>query len=72
MFNLLKKEKLYKFVYDKSSGYSSDRNLTLLVVASSTTDAVKKFYKLTDNKVSNIHEFTEIKYPEGDEISSGK
>lgn len=72
MFNLFKsnkKEKLYKFVFYRSSGYSWEKNnsSTLLIAANSTTEAVKKFYELVNNNVSTITEFTEIKYAEPEE-----
>lgn len=61
------KEKLYKFVYEKSGHYSWERGpkLTLLVTAKNAIRAVNKFYDLAGSGVTNIVEFTEIKYPEG-------
>ena len=65
MFNKFKKkepERLYKFTFNRAMGYSWEKTpCTLLVVARNTTDAVENFYKLTNNNVGNISEFTEIK-----------
>jgi hypothetical protein len=56
-------ERLFKFVYDRASGYSWEKqDCTLLVTARDHTEAVKKFYELANNNVANIKEFTEIKY----------
>lgn len=75
MFNCFKKDKkLYKFVYDEP--YSANWNLhcgfTLLIAARNAAEAVEKFYKVVNRRVSNITEFTEIKYPEGEVKSNGK
>ena len=55
-------ERIYKVVYEKSGGY---RQNTLIVSASSTAKAITKFYELAGSGVTNIVEFTEIKYDEG-------
>lgn len=61
MFNFTKKEKLYKFVFKR---YGDDR--TLLIVAKNETDAVRELYRMTDNKVESIIEFTEVIPKKGD------
>ena len=56
MFNFKKKKaKLYKFVF--KYGYDSQ---TLLIVAEDEIHAVKELYRLTNNRVCNIIEFTEV------------
>jgi hypothetical protein len=64
MFNFLLPDRLYKFVYDNSHGYSWGRKeCVVLVTAKSAAEAVKKFHELTDNKVKHISEFIELTYP---------
>lgn len=58
------KDRIYKFVYRTRN--FSDRK-TLLVVSKNTTSAIKKFYRIAGaGNVSDILEFTEIKYGNGE------
>lgn len=58
MFNFKKKkEKLYKFVY-KYSDFRGQQ--TLLIVAEDEIHAVKELYRLTNDQVGDIIEFTEV------------
>ena len=62
MFNLKsekKTEKIYKFIYENKSGYYSNRQ-TMLLTAYTPVEAVKKFNKMTKEKLFNIVEFTEV------------
>lgn len=55
-----KTEKIYKFVYEFSSGFH-DSKKTLLLTARDPVQAVKVFNRMTNNKPVNIIEFTEVK-----------
>ena len=55
-----KPEKIYKFVYEFTSGFHDSRK-TLLLTARDPVQAVKTFNHMTDNKLVNIIEFTEVK-----------
>lgn len=62
MFNFKsekKTEKIYKFVYETGHGYSLEKK-TMLLTACTPVQAVQKFNKMTDNKLVNIVEFTEV------------
>lgn len=50
-----KSEKIYKFVYIQ---YGDKK--TMLLTACNPTQAVKKFNTMTDNKLYDIAEFTEV------------
>lgn len=54
-----KTEKIYKFVYEAPSGWNNVKK-TMLVTAFAPVEAVKKFNKMTGDKLYNIVEFTEI------------
>lgn len=62
MFNFKsekKNEKIYKFVYYTGSGYGREKK-TMLLTACTPVQAVQKFNKMTDNKLYDIVEFTEV------------
>ena len=57
-----KKDYLYKIVYERES----IKQNTLVIPANSPVDAMTTFYKMIKGRVTNIVEFTEIKYPGGE------
>ena len=54
-----KNEKIYKFVYETGRGYGQEKK-TMLLTACTPVEAVKKFNKMTGDKLYNIVEFTEV------------
>lgn len=65
---MFKKNKIYKFVYKQKSDYY-ERSRTLLVVAKEPMQALKKFYKIADNDVEDILEFTVVT-PKEEEVGT--
>jgi hypothetical protein len=64
-----KPKKLFKFIYKSGYGSYADKH-TLLITGATPSEAVENFYKKTKDKVSDILEFTEIKYgSEGAEVT---